>query len=106
MTESEVAEIQRNALAAAAKAVCLGCADGPPRFWDRWHDGGRGCWCHKLDADGLGAACKAVEIWKLIPQNPAPARKDEQKPKDSLPQDEMDREHEIQRRIVATEGSL
>ncbi len=59
---AEIQAFQRNALEAAAKAVCPWCSSGEKRT----HDADRG-WLHPT------ADCAADEIWDLIPVDPAPA---------------------------------
>lgn len=67
-----IRDIQRNVAEAAAAVICPGCADGPPRAWDRWANDGFGVWCHKVDDAGIGTECPAVEIWRLVGECPAP----------------------------------
>jgi hypothetical protein len=64
----EFRDIQRNALEAAAKAVCTWCRDGYAVSGDRHR---------RTHVYGTGnyAPCNAAEIWALIPENPAPAVK-------------------------------
>ncbi len=69
-----VEKAQRNALEAAAKAVCLACRQDTP------HDQRIkfGFMVHVIDAHGDRYRCTAQPIWELIPKDPAPA--DEVKP--------------------------
>ncbi len=65
VTESEIAEVQRNALEAAAKAVCWNCRQG--YAVDRSTST---VWRHTIGA--LSVPCEATEIYDIIPENPAP----------------------------------
>jgi hypothetical protein len=58
-------DIQRNALEAAAKAVCTGCEHGEPLDAVPWSE------YHKSSTGRL--RCAALRIKRLIPGNPAPA---------------------------------
>lgn len=84
-----IRDVQRDALEAAAKAQCWNCQQG--YAVDRSTST---VWRHMIGA--LSVPCEATEIYDLIPKDPAPADATQ----------EMEREHEQNRRQVASEGSL
>ncbi len=66
-----VEKAQRNALEAAAKAMCWACDEGIPL--DQRNKNAQAATVHVADARGFRVRCNAQPIHKLIPTDPAPA---------------------------------
>lgn len=64
-------QIHRNALEAAARAVCWACAEGMPL--DHRHKNQQAATVHVQDTRGYRVRCNAQPIRKLIPKDPPPA---------------------------------
>jgi hypothetical protein len=75
ITPDEIRDIQRNALEAAAKAVCWNCRQGYAvnQLMST-------VWRHQIGA--LSVPCEATEIWDLIPNDPPPAQADKDEPEE------------------------